>query len=64
MVVPDVLMQLAQALDLIALKYGALGISLAMFAESAGTVSYTHLDVYKRQGIWGVYSLLQDFRED
>lgn len=36
MVVPDVLMQLAQALDLIALKYGALGISLAMFAESAG----------------------------
>ena len=29
-------MQLAQALDLIALKYGALGISLAMFAESAG----------------------------
>lgn len=33
---PDIFIQLAEALDGIVLKYGALGISLAMFAESAG----------------------------
>jgi len=33
---PDIFIQLAEVLDGIVLKYGALGISLAMFAESAG----------------------------
>lgn len=33
---PDIFIQLAETLDGIVLKYGALGISLAMFAESAG----------------------------
>ena len=36
--------------------------SLQLWMKNCGTVSYTHLDVYKRQGVSGVDALYKELK--